>query len=298
LTIEPFRRFHRAFPHLDIEQLIVHYAVFGGAEAYVTFGFDATLEASVRSQILVRHAELKRLMLPPPALETHHRRLLRAVADSDGKTINILRKAAAPRAAGRTGLDALERCGLLEKERSREPEPLLPPGYRLKKEARRYRIQDKYRFAMPFYRFWFTYIDRYEAEIERGRFDAPLQAMAETLERYVSRTFEALALALIRERFQSVDPIEQNGTYWDRHNEFDLLARTRQEKTIVGECKWKGHKICRSMVGKIRSKCLKSGIEPDFIALFSRSGFSNELRDDRDPTLLRFDLADFEKALS
>ena len=66
----------------------------------------------------------------------------------------------------------------------------------------------------------------------------------------------------------------------------------------MGECKWKGHKVCKSLVSKLRSKCERSGLEPDYLALFSRSGFSKELRSSDDPTLLCFDLHDFEKLLA
>jgi AAA+ ATPase superfamily predicted ATPase len=222
-------------------------------------------------------------------------RLLRAVADSDGKTINVLRRASLSRSGGHQMLHALESIGLLYKEASREA---LPSKRHRKKEERGYTIQAKIKFVHPFYRFWYTFVAPHAREIERGNFHPFYEQLDAELDRYVSFTFEELANALIAREFAEKDPLKEQGTYWDRHNEFDLLARTDGGSTIVGECKWKGHKICKSLVSKLRSKCERSGLSPDYYALFSRNGFSKELENIQDCSLLRFDLEDFERLLA
>ncbi len=296
-TIEKFRYFHRHFPHLDIESLIEHYAVFGGLEAYTTLTFSDTLEASIRANILERYHFLKTKILPPPMLERQNRRLLRAVAVSDGKTINVLRRAAMGRGPGHGAYDTLRQMGVLHKEASRETLPPPVPGRRRKKEERRYTVQDKIRFTHPFHRFWYTFVEPHASSIEAGDYEPFFADLKEGFDRFVSFTFEELSNALIQRAFDSKDPVSEKGTYWDRHNEFDLLARTRSRRLIVGECKWKGHKICKSLLSKLRSKCERSGLSPDYYALFSRSGFSKELQNAKDPTILCFDLHDFEKLL-
>ena len=297
-TIEKFRYFHRHFPHLEIESLIEHYAIFGGLEKYVTLNFSDTLYESIRTNVLERHEFLKNKILPPLSLDNESRRMLRAVAVSDGKTINVLRRAALSRAKGHGTYDALRQAGMLHKELSREESPAPRPGHRRKKVERNYTVQDKIKFTVPFYRFWFTFVDPPATEIAEGEYEPFFRSLDEALDRFVSFTFEELSGALIRRAFDAKDPVFEEGTYWDRHNEFDLLARTEGGGTIVGECKWKGHKVCKSLVSKLRSKCERSGLEPDYLALFSRSGFSKELRSSDDPTLLCFDLHDFEKLLA
>ena len=237
-------------------------------------------------------------VLPPLSRESESRRMLRAVAVSDGKTINVLRRASLSRTQGHGTYHALRQAGMLHKERSRETPIPLKPGMKRKKEERGYTIQSKIKFTHPFYRFWYTFVEPRAKEIEAGEFDGFFKDLEESFDRYVSFTFEDLSNALIKHTFDRKDPVSEKGTYWDRHNEFDLLAKTENDRMIIGECKWKGHKVCKSLVSKLKSKCERSGLKPDYYALFSRSGFSNELKSSNDPTILCFDLDDFEKLIS
>ena len=297
-TIEKFRYFYRHFPHLEIEQLIEHYAVFGGLEKHVTLSFSDTLHQSIRSNILNRYHFLKTKILPPASHESESRRMLRAVAVSDGKTINVFRRARLARTEGITTYQSLRQIGMLHKEISRETPPITLPGHKKRKEERGYTVQAKIKFTHPFYRFWYTFVEPHAKEIERGEFDQFYESLETSFDRYVSFTFEDLSNALIKQTFASKDPVSEKGTYWNRHNEFDLLARTETNRIIIGECKWKGHKVCKSLVSKLKSKCEKSGLSPDYFALFSKSGFSKELKNSNDPTLLCFDLSDFERLIS
>ncbi len=296
--IETFRYFHTHFPHLEIESLIEHFAVFGGLEKYVHLSFSDSLASSIKTNILDRYDFLKTKILPPPSFERSNRRILHAVALSDGKVINVFRRAGLGRGEGYAAYDALHRIGMLYKEHSREPLPATGRNRKRRKEERGYRIQAKIKFTHPFHRFWYTFVEPHGTEIAEGVFEPFFEDLDETFDRYVSYTFEDLSNALIKQMFESEDPIFEKGNYWDRHNEFDLMARTAADRIIVGECKWKGHKVCKSLVSKLRSKCERSGLKPDYLALFSKSGFSNELRSSSDPQLLCFDLDDFERLLA
>ncbi len=230
--------------------------------------------------------------------EQQSRRMLRAVAQSDGKTINVLRRAALSRAQGHGTYHALRQVGVLHKEHSRETPPKPRANGKKRKEERRYTVQAKIKFTHPFHRFWYTFVVPHAKEIEAGEYGRFFEELEVSLDRFVSFTFEELSNALIKRAFESGDPVAEEGTYWDRHNEFDLLAKTRSDRMIIGECKWKGHKVCKSLVSKLKSKCERSGLKPDYYALFSRSGFSKELQSCNDPTILCFELGDFEKLLA
>jgi hypothetical protein len=222
--------------------------------------------------------------------------MLRAVALSDGKMINVFRRASLSRTQGHGTYNALQRAGMLCKELSREAVP--EPGIRKKKSEHGYTVQSKIKFTMPFQRFWYTFVEPFGKEIEKGLYDNFFEELRLNFDRYVSFTFEELSNDLIKELFKQKDPVSEKGNYWDRYNEFDLLARTEANRLIIGECKWKGHKVCKSLVSKLKSKCEKSGLQPDYYALFSKSGFSKELKNSRDPSILCFDLHDFEKAVT
>lgn len=224
--------------------------------------------------------------------------MLCAVATSDGKTINVFKRARLSRSKGMATYQALSQIGVLEKQLSRETPPVALSRQKKKKEERRYTIQAKIKFTHPFYRFWYTFVEPNFREIEQGEFDLFFESLQTSFDRYVSFTFEELSNALIKQTFEKRDPVSEKGTYWDRHNEFDLLAKTKNNRMIIGECKWKRSKVCKSLVSKLKSKCEKSKLTPDYIALFSKSGFSKELKNTNDPTLLCFELKDFEKLLT
>ena len=282
---------------MEIEQLIEHYAVFGGLEKYTTLNFSDSLFESIHSNILVNFNFLKTKILPPVSLTDESRRMLCAVATSDGKTINVFKRARLSRSRGYETYQLLSQIGMLHKELSRETPPVKLPGQKKKKEERRYTVQAKIKFTHPFYRFWYTFVEPHAKEIEKGEFEPFFVSLETSFDRYVSFTFEELSNALIKQTFEKKDPVSEKGTYWDRHNEFDLLAKTKNNRMIIGECKWKRSKVCKSLVSKLKSKCEKSGLNPDYLALFSKSGFSKELKNSNDPTLLCFDLKDFEKLL-
>jgi hypothetical protein len=63
----------------------------------------------------------------------------------------------------------------------------------------------------------------------------------------------------------------------------------------LGECKYKERKVCKNELSKLKAKAEQSGINVDTYALFSKSGFSNELLQTQDEDLLLFSLDDLER---
>ena len=66
---------------------------------------------------------------------------------------------------------------------------------------------------------------------------------------------------------------------------------------IAGECKWKNQRISKNILNKLEKKCEVGNLKVDYYALFSKSGFSNELLRNRPDNLLLFDSNDFEMLL-
>jgi len=87
------------------------------------------------------------------------------------------------------------------------------------------------------------------------------------------------------------------GSWWDRSNEYDLFAVTQSGKVILGECKYKGRKVTRAELTKLKDKAARSGIKADIFALFSRSGFSEELKNMDNDKLILKDINDFSYLL-
>ncbi|MCK4441964.1 MAG: hypothetical protein KAU90_08145, partial [Sulfurovaceae bacterium] len=79
--------------------------------------------------------------------------------------------------------------------------------------------------------------------------------------------------------------------------EFDILATTEDNKVILGECKYKNRRVCKSELSKLKQKAEVSSIKVDTYALFSKNGFSNELIHNNNKDLILFELKDFKKLL-
>ncbi len=289
--------FEEDFSYLDIVERIGYYAVFGGFADLASLHTYENLRENIHHNILGRFDELHAQFryTGDAALQHDLDTLLYRIAMGDRKSLSIYKNdISQPR--GRELYKFLFGHGIIVKEYSREsPLPKIP-GRLLKKELRRYRIEDKILFCDNFTRFWFTFILPFQAEIARGDFDRVLARIDDELDKYISFTFENLSNMLIARTFTK-EPIVEAGSYWDKDIELDLLAKSAGGTVIAGECKWKNQRISKNILNKLRKKCAVARLEVDYYALFSKSGFSNELRKSKSPDLLLYDLNDFATLL-
>ena len=217
-----------------------------------------------------------------------------AVARGDGKLYSVLRKAKFSETLGEQIVQELVDLNVLKVESSRESPLRIHPKHKLKKEQRSYRVQDKLRFVQPFMRFWFGFVTYYKKDLVLGKGDAFLENFEKHYERLRSLIYEQLSDVLLTQHYADKSPLTSTGSFWNIHSEFDILAVSQDQKVILGECKYKDRKVCKNELTKLKAKALESGIKVDVYALFSKSGFSNELLQTQDTNLLLFDLNDLE----
>jgi len=282
---------------LQIEGALEFFAFFGGIKWPVEIDFFDDLDEVVLHQVLPNVETFARAVSPSYLLEEPYRKLLIATARGDGKLLNVFRRARINEATGGELLSELVDLGILLLEPSREAPLREYPRQKVKKHLRHYRIQSKVRFRAPFFRFWFGFIEPYRRDIAQGKTGAFLENFRQHQDRCASLSFEQLSAELLSDYFAQDDPLLSEGSYWDRHSEFDLLGVSRSGKVILGECKYKGRKICKSELNKLKEKALHSGISVDIYALFSKNGFSNELLQSKDEKLLLFEVEDFRRLL-
>ena len=220
------------------------------------------------------------------------------MARGDGRLSNVYRRARIGEAAGREIIDALLKLGILSLEESRQAPLRTHPKQILKKHLRHYRIEPKVRFVTPFYRFWFGFVSPYRSDLLRGKGLAFMENFQAHKEQNYSLLFEKLSIFLLAEHLKESDPVLSQGSFWDHHSEFDLLSITAGEKIILGECKYTSRPVTKKELTKLKEKAQQSDISVDSYALFSKSGFSNELLGYKDAVLLLFDLEDFRQLLS
>jgi len=263
-------------------------------EEHVVFDFFEDIFSMVESNFVREYQKFRDMISPSYLLDPPYRNILTAVARGDGKLYSVLRKAKVSEGVGEEIVSELISLNILYLEHSREQPLKIHPKHKLKKEFRSYRIQGKLRFVQPFMRFWFAFVIPYEKSLLYSDSEAFMDNFKKNYERLRTLVYEQLCDALLIQYFENTQPLLSHGSYWDKYSEFDILAITGGKKLVLGECKYKERKVCKNELTKLKAKALQSGIKVDTYALFSKSGFSNELLGMKDETLLLFNLDDLK----
>ncbi len=282
-----FQSFCDDYAHLDFEQLIDYFAIFGGAGQTIEFDFFDTLFEMIETKFVSNFSFFQSLMTPSYLLESPYREVLMAIARGDGKIYSALKKAKLSETVGERIVKDLTNLGVIHLEASTEL---------VINASRKYRIQDKLRFNIPFYRFWFGFVEPFRSSLEKGDSIRFIEYFKAHYERLRSLIFEQLSNELLCEYFEAHKiHIVFSGSYWDKDNEFDIVAITDKKEMIVAECKYKDRKVCKNELTKLKLKASQSGLPATYWALFSKQGFSGELLAMKDKNLFLFDLQDFQK---
>jgi hypothetical protein len=101
--------------------------------------------------------------------------------------------------------------------------------------------------------------------------------------------YDQLVMELLKKSFKE-DRIEKIGSYWDKNNEIDILAKTKSGKIVAGICKYSKSKAKKSELTKLKEQCAMAQLEPEIFVIFSKSGFSNELKKEKGAALKLFAL--------
>ena len=289
--LNQFRSFYfRNYPD-DMEMQIDYFAVFGG------LGWDIDtskpIEFLIEELILQNFDKLNEKMEQLTLGEKANQRLLRALAVGDRRIFSAFNKAGLNNANGGSALNFLQEKGLIQIEYSREePARSLNPQGKLKKEVAKHRISHKVLFTQPFVRFWYYFIAPHAREIKENNFDNVLKDFEIKQNSYTSLVFEELSEILLNYHIRDAQ-ILSSGSYWDARIEIDILTVTDDETIYVAECKWTNHKVNMKEWHKLLEKCERLDLEPDQIALFSKRGFSKELKQHQGKELALYTSSDF-----
>lgn len=274
--LEQFRSFYaRNYPD-DMETQIEYFAIFGGLGWEIETTKDAS--ALIKELILDNYKTLNKKIEELTLSNPEYLRLLKALAIGNRKIFSAFNRAGLNNANGGSALNYLEQKGLIQIEYSRE-EPIRTsrPNEKLKREEARYRISHKVLFTHPFIRFWFYFVAPHSKTIALYQYDEFFKAFETRRNSYTSLVFEELSEILLNYNLRD-SQILSSGSYWEANVEIDILTITHDDKIYVAECKWTNHKVTKAEWHKIIDKCKKIGIEPTQIVIFSKRGFSKELK--------------------
>lgn len=218
--------------------------------------------------------------------------VLKKLARSDRKRFSITRQI--PRHLAPKIINLLTQSQIIKIEKSKEEKITKDKHKKLKKELRRYQIQDKIHFCNNFTRFWFRFCEPNLHLLQNGEFQKVLKIISNELDYYFSLPFELACIDFLAHILNL--PKNEITSYWDKNNEIDIFI-DYGGLIIVGEVKYKSKKVCKDVLNLLMKKCEKIAIEPDFYALFSRSGFSWDLSALKNDKILLFELSDFKELL-
>jgi len=254
------------------------------------------IELIIRFNFVDKYKRLKPLISPSYLLQEPYRYILISIARGDGRLSNVFRKARVGDSLGMSIIDELVKLEVVELEKSREAPLKKYPNQKLEKSLRSYKIESKIRFTLPFYRFWFGFVEPYADDLAVGKSKNFFENFQKHNSSLNSLVFEQLSNELLNLHYNN--KLESMGSYWDKNSEFDILAKTNTQKTILGECKYKNRRVCKSEFTKLKQKAEISNIKVDTFVLFSKNGFSKELLGLNEYNLMLFELKDFRLLLN
>lgn len=276
--LQQFRSFYFQNNPKNLEEAIEYFAIFGGMGWSVDTSVPLMelIESKVLKNYTYIHGDITKVTNSDKI--THS--LLSGIASGDGRIHSALKRARISRSDGERAIDDMCDMGFLTLESSLEAPP------------RDEKIDEKLNFSLPFMRFWFSFISPYFKGIKEGDYKEVKESFTNRKSEFSNLIFEKLSSELLKKSFKE-DPIIEVGSYWDRDVEIDILAKTKSGKIVAGSCKYSNAKANKNELTKLKEKCEKAELTPDIFVLFSKSGFSNELKNEKGADLKLYALKNF-----
>ena len=285
--LQHFRSFAYQNNITDFDVALEYFTVFGAT------GWDIDTSKSVdeliKEKVLCNYEDLHKGVINFTHGNGLYHMMLTIIALGVDYEDDVFKKAGVGRDKGEEAVDYLELKSLLKFDTSMA-EP----------RNERYKQSDKLLFEFPFMRFWFATISPYYQSISTGdfgEFEAKWNALRGNFSILLSNH---LALELVKERFATKfesDPIVSMGSYYDKKIEITILAKRKSGKLLAGECKYSKTEAKIHMITSLKEKCEKVGLDVNEYVLFSKNGFTSELKELDDENLMLLTNEDFSSLL-
>ncbi|OQX58441.1 MAG: ATPase [Helicobacteraceae bacterium 4484_230] len=279
--LEQFRSFCYQNNAADFEKAVEYFAVFGGMGWKVDMSreLDELIEEKILKNYRYIHGDIAKIT---QSNKTHHA-LLSALAVGDGREHSAFRRAGISREDGEDSIDFLVKNGLLVREQSQE-QPLDETE----------EVSDKFLFTLPFMRFWFSSVSPYYKGIREGSYKEVKERFENRRQEFSNYIYERLVMELVKKSFKD-DPAESIGSYWDKNGEIGILAMTASGKSIAGSCRYSKSKAKKSELTKLKEQCSRAKLKAETFVIFSKGGFSNELKKEKSTNVKLFTLKNLKR---
>lgn len=281
---EQFHTFYKEHKPNNFEEAIEKFSIFGG----VSWGDIDTSKSSIELIEKVILPDFRYIRNDVTELTTGmplYHSILTGVAQGDGKPHTAFRRANVSKEVGENALDEILDMGIIKLEKSKKI---------FTSWAENESVSNKLFFTTPFLRFWFAFVSPLFKGVRDGDYKEIREAFTNRESEFVQLTFTQLAHEVLKLSMQD-DPIVEIGTYWDNDVEIDIFAKTASGKIIAGTTKYTNAKIKKSELTRLQESCEKTGMKVDIFVIFSKKGFSNELKSLKGENLKLFTVKNFKK---
>jgi hypothetical protein len=265
--LEQFKNFYSFNNPKTLELAIDYFTIFGGVKIYAPT--DVAIEELIKEKILDKYKYLRNEISAITMEEQNSHKILTALALGDRRTNSAFRKTNISFNEGIEIVDKLCARGMLSLEKSRQSITNLP---------RNNDISEKLLFTTPFARFWFAFISPLYKGIKEQDYKEFSDVFSKAKGQFSNLVFEQLSHEVVKKSFVDDGGIVNIGRYWDDKFELTIVAVTKSGKTIIGSSKYTNSKVKKSELSKLKQIANELGIKVDTYVLFSKKGFSGELK--------------------
>jgi len=283
------------FPKYNNGDKILAYSVLGGIPHYLKqFDDSKTVAQNIKDSILTRgsilYSEVEFLMHQELRETTLYNTIIEAVALGNTKLNDIFNKTNIDKSKLSVYIKNLISLEIIEREFS------VDSG--LKERANTHR--GLYNITDNFFSFWYHFVFGNISELEAGDADGVYKyAIQPELLQYASYKFESICKQFIRK--QNMDGTlpfryEKLGRYFEGNEEIDIMAVSKDKKNILlGECKFKNSAFDLSDFNNLKAKFSTDNKIKIYYYLFSKSGFTKDVKSLESEHVRLFELDDLFK---
>lgn len=284
---EQFKIFYKEHPSKSFEDLVEKFAIFGG----VGWGNIDTSKPSyelIEKLILKDYNYIRNDVSDITGGAPLYHALLSAIAMGDGKTHSSYKRAKLEKEVGDKAVGELVNQGIIRVQK---------PKKEFTSWSDDEKIDNKLYFTTPFLRFWFAFVSPLFKGIRDGDYSEVKKRWQNREVEFTNLIFTQLSHELLKEIFDKEDPIVEISSYWDKEAAFDIFAKTKSGKTILGSTKYINTKVKKSELTRLQELATKTNINGDVFVIVSKNGFSGELKALKGKNLRLFTIKNFTKII-
>ena len=264
---EQFKKFCKENNPSTMQIAVEYFSIFGGLDLKIDT--SKPLEDLITKHILKDYKYLRNSISIITTGDPQYNAILTGLALGDRRTNSAFKRANVSFNFGIDVVDTLCESGIIKLEKSMQS---------LTNLEEHYVVSEKLLFASPFLRFWFGSISPIFQGIKAGDYDEFFKKFQDNKAKYIDLVFEQLSHEFLKDIFQENDKLERLGRYWDDDISLEIIGKTKSGKMIIGSTKYSNSKVKKSELSKLEKIAESLKIDVDTFVLFSKKGFSNELK--------------------